>query len=80
MKSPEFAKLWAGHPVADCASGERDYHHPLVGPITLTQEILDIAGDSHTRLVLLNATPGTSSEAALRLLGTYAERAATSVE
>jgi len=73
MNSPEFAALWAKHPVADCHSGSHDYHHPLVGPLTLHQQILELAGDTEQRLILLNAVPGTPSEAALRLLAGYPE-------
>lgn len=73
MKSPEFAALWAKHPVADCHSGSHDYHHPLVGPLTLHQQILELTPETDQRLILLNAVPGTPSEAALRLLAGYPE-------
>ncbi|MGK5637304.1 helix-turn-helix domain-containing protein [Streptomyces sp. URMC 126] len=78
MKSPEFASLWARHPVRACVTGSKDFHHPLVGPLTLTFEMLrvpttDGPGQS---LLTFSAEPGSPAEAALRLLETTLEPAA----
>src|SRR5690349_15262405 len=37
--SAEFAALWAAHPVRGCAHHTRDYHHPVAGPLTLTDDL-----------------------------------------
>ncbi|MCW2916043.1 MAG: transcriptional regulator, family [Actinomycetia bacterium] len=68
LKSPEFAAMWSAQAVRDCASVVRDFHHPLVGALTLEQETADLTGDPGQRLVMLHAEPGSPSEAALRLL------------
>ncbi|MFI0465956.1 helix-turn-helix transcriptional regulator [Saccharopolyspora sp. 5N102] len=68
MNSPEFAALWAAHPVSGCAHDRRSYHHPLVGTLTLGTELLQIPDDEGQRIAVFNAEPGSSSEAALKLL------------
>jgi hypothetical protein len=68
MKSPEFAALWSRHPVSNCTSGTKVFHHPVVGRFELAFEML-LAGDgSGHRTLLYSAAPGTPDEAALRLL------------
>lgn len=68
MKSPEFASLWARHPVANCVSGTRRFRHPEVGELTLEFEALLLPDDSGQRILIYHAASGTPSEAALRLL------------
>jgi transcriptional regulator with XRE-family HTH domain len=65
--SPEFAELWAAHGVADCGPAARVYHHPVVGELTLTGELMALPDDGQ-RVAVLTAEPGSSSHAALRLL------------
>jgi transcriptional regulator with XRE-family HTH domain len=66
LKSPEFAALWAKHPVARCTSGLKRMHHPEVGDLDLRFEVLHLPDDSGQRLLTHTAAPG--SEAALALL------------
>ena len=68
MKSPEFAALWAAHPVRSCDPIRRDYRHPLVGCLSLSQEAWVQTVDADQRLIVMSAEPGSPSEAALRLL------------
>ncbi|MFD0162544.1 helix-turn-helix transcriptional regulator [Streptomyces decoyicus] len=67
-ESAEFAALWAEHPVRTCATHTRAYHHPVVGPLTLTDELLTLSDDPGRRVVIYHAEPGSPSAAALRLL------------
>lgn len=69
MRSPEFATLWAAHPVRGCAHHTRDYHHPLVGTLTLTDDLLTLPDDGGQRLAVFYAEPGSSSAVGLELLG-----------
>ncbi|MFI1567347.1 hypothetical protein ACH4ZX_30600 [Streptomyces sp. NPDC020490] len=69
MRSPEFASLWARHPVRTCTSGVRHLRHPLVGAMSLAFEDLCVPGTAGQRLIAYIAEPGSPSEAALRLLG-----------
>jgi transcriptional regulator with XRE-family HTH domain len=69
MHSTEFAALWAAHPVRGCAHHTRDYHHPLVGPLTLTDDLMTLPDDEGQRLAVFYAEPGSSSAVGLDLLG-----------
>ncbi|MFI7276574.1 helix-turn-helix transcriptional regulator [Streptomyces sp. NPDC049879] len=73
LKSAEFAALWAAHPVRACVQSTRDFRHPLVGPMTLTNELLGLPNDDGQRLSVFTAEAGSSSEIALRLLADLAE-------
>ena len=66
LKSPEFAALWAKHPVARCTSGTKRLHHPEVGALDVRFEVLHLPDDSGQRL--LTHTPAPGSEAAFTLL------------
>ncbi|WBB58059.1 helix-turn-helix transcriptional regulator [Streptomyces sp. WMMC500] len=69
VRSPEFASLWAAHAVRPCAQRfTRDFRHPLVGPLRLTNELMELTSDHGQRVAVFNAEPGSSSEAALLLL------------
>lgn len=68
IASPEFAALWAAHPVRDCAANTRDYHHPLVGTRTLTDELLRRPDDHGQGVVIFTAEPESPSAANLALL------------
>ncbi|MFG2139653.1 helix-turn-helix domain-containing protein [Streptomyces sp. NPDC048650] len=66
--SAQFAELWAGHPVRTCATHTREYRHPAVGALTLTDEGLMLPDDAGQRVVIFHAAPGSPSAGALRLL------------
>jgi transcriptional regulator with XRE-family HTH domain len=68
MKSPEFATLWAKHPVGNCGSGVKRFRHPEVGELTLEFEALHFPAEPGRRILTYTAAPGTPSEAALQLL------------
>ncbi|KPI22218.1 helix-turn-helix domain protein [Actinobacteria bacterium OK074] len=65
--SAEFARLWAAHDVSAEPMPRKTLHHPLVGPVTVNCDALDIA-DRDQRVVIYTADPGSRSEEALRLL------------
>lgn len=65
--SEEFARLWAAHEVTDRPTLCKTFSHPLVGPVAVNCDVLDIA-DRDQRVILYTATPGSESEQALRLL------------
>lgn len=75
MNSPEFATLWAKHPVANCVSGTKEFRHPEIGELALDFEAMLLPDDSGQRILMYTARPGSASEAALRLLGRMDERA-----
>lgn len=67
--SPEFAALWAAHEVQIRRDQRKYIEHPLVGPIEVVCQVLDIP-DRDQRLVLYTAAPGSRSLDALRRLRT----------
>ncbi|APU15407.1 helix-turn-helix domain-containing protein [Actinoalloteichus fjordicus] len=67
-KSSEFRALWSAHSVQRCAFHDRRFHHPVVGELTLTDELMTLPDDDGQRLILFHARPGSSSAAALTLL------------
>ncbi|MGK4584336.1 helix-turn-helix transcriptional regulator [Kitasatospora sp. HPMI-4] len=65
--SEEFARLWSSHDVCAKPTLCKTIRHPLVGPVTVDCDVLDIT-DRDQRLVLYTAAPGSPSDQALRLL------------
>jgi len=68
IKSAEFARIWAAHPVAECLHAVREYDHPLVGRMTLNEESLRLPDDPGQRMIFSGAAPGSDSADRLRLL------------
>jgi len=69
LKSPEFGRLWARHPVAVCVSGVKQFHHPEVGDVELAFEVLTPADESMHRLLMFTPESGSPAEEAIELLG-----------
>ncbi|WP_329445153.1 helix-turn-helix transcriptional regulator [Streptomyces canus] len=65
--SEEFARLWAAHDVESRPTLCKTFDHPVVGPVAVNCDVLDIA-DRDQHVVIYTATPGSPSEEALRLL------------
>ncbi len=68
VRSPEFAGMWADHRVRVCDAVEYRMHHPLVGPVTLTQQTLQSPQGKDPHVVMAIAEPGSPSVSALALL------------
>jgi transcriptional regulator with XRE-family HTH domain len=71
-RSDTFRTYWAAHDVRFHVSGVKQLHHPVVGDITLNYERLELAADSGLAIMTYTADPGSESEQALRLLGSWA--------
>ena len=73
--SEDFARMWAGHPVAQVRDRAYVLHHPVVGELTLHGELIALPDQpSCWGLDLFAAEPGSASEQALRKLGTIVRR------
>ncbi|TDC00692.1 transcriptional regulator, partial [Actinomadura bangladeshensis] len=70
--SGEFAELWNRQDVRVKRGGETAFRHPVIGPVTLANEILATAGDGQ-RMLVYQAGPGTAEHDALVLLAMTAE-------
>ena len=71
-QSPAFREMWAVYDVRTRRSGVKRFHHPVVGPLTLTFQSLTLVSDPDLRITAGTAEPGSESETALRLLASWA--------
>jgi transcriptional regulator with XRE-family HTH domain len=69
MNSPEFAALWARHPVRQCTHGVKQFRHPEVGDFALDYEVLHLPDAGGQRILAHHAEPGSPAATALQLLG-----------
>ncbi|QEV58083.1 XRE family transcriptional regulator [Streptomyces spectabilis] len=65
--SAEFTRIWASHDVADRPAFCGTFAHPLVGPVPVRGDVLDLT-DRDQRVLVYSAAPGSPSAEALRLL------------
>jgi hypothetical protein len=71
-QSEAFRTRWAAHNVRIHKSGVKDFHHPVVGDLSLTYEMMELSADAGLAILTYSAEPGTRSEEALNLLGSWA--------
>jgi hypothetical protein len=71
-QSAEFRTRWAAHNVRFHDTGTKDFHHPVVGDLTLTYNRMDLAADPGQMFMIWTAEPGSKSAEALSLLGSWA--------
>ena len=74
MKSPEFVALWRDHRVKPCEADEHELRHPVVGTLTVTQQILQLARTPEQSVTVVTTTAGSSSADAIKLLGGVARQ------
>jgi transcriptional regulator with XRE-family HTH domain len=71
-RSDEFRTRWAAHNVRIHRTGVKEFHHPVVGDLSLTYEMLDLSADAGLSILTYTAEPGSRSDEALNLLGSWA--------
>jgi transcriptional regulator with XRE-family HTH domain len=71
IASTEFATWWREHRVHQRTYGDKRFHHPVVGELTLQYETLTLPGDTDQTLFLYSAEPGTKHADALNLLASW---------
>lgn len=71
-QSEEFRTRWAAHNVRFHNTGTKDFHHPVVGDITLTYNRVELPADPGMMIMTYVAEPGSKSAEALSLLGSWA--------
>ncbi|MFB9966597.1 helix-turn-helix transcriptional regulator [Sinosporangium siamense] len=76
IQSEEFRRYWSDNKVHRRTTGSKDYHHPLVGDLTITYQAFTPADDSDQTLFIYDAEPGSPSETSLHLLAQWNEPAA----
>ncbi len=72
LKSEEFRARWATHNVRFHDSGVKQVNHPIVGELDLVFNRLELPGDHGLTILTYVAEPGSRSEEALKLLGSWA--------
>jgi transcriptional regulator with XRE-family HTH domain len=75
-QSDEFRTRWAAHNVRFHNTGIKDFHHPVVGDITLTYNRVELPADPGLTVMTYVAEPGSKSAEALQLLGSWASTSA----
>jgi transcriptional regulator with XRE-family HTH domain len=75
MRSPDFARLWATHPVREKIRGGHRYRHPVVGEFFLRYEVFNTPDAAEVVFVAQVADPGSPDEEALRLLASWTAQA-----
>lgn len=68
LGSDRFRTLWARHDVKQKPSGLTRLMHPLVGPLDLLHEKMELPGTGQV-IISYHASPGSDSEQRLQLLG-----------
>jgi transcriptional regulator with XRE-family HTH domain len=71
-QSEAFRTRWAAHNVRFHNTGVKHFRHPDVGDLTLNYNRLDLAADHGLTIFTYTAEPGSRSEEALNLLGSWA--------
>jgi transcriptional regulator with XRE-family HTH domain len=71
-QSEAFRTRWASHNVRFHTAGVKHFHHPVVGELTLSYNRLELTADPGLTISLYAAEPGSRSEEALKLLGSWA--------
>ncbi len=67
-----FRTRWAAHNVRFHDTGIKRLHHPVVGDLELSYEAMDLSADTGLTMFAYTAEPGSKSDQALQLLGSWA--------
>jgi transcriptional regulator with XRE-family HTH domain len=70
-QSEEFRTRWAAHNVRIHRTGTKAIHHPVVGDLTLTYEMLEVSADSGLAVLTYTAEAGSKSAEGLDLLASW---------
>ncbi len=71
-RSEAFRVRWGAHNVRRHGSGVKYFRHPVVGDLTVGYEAFEVIQDPGLTLMIYTAEPGSASDEALRLLGSWA--------
>jgi len=71
-RSETFRDRWAAHNVRLHRTGAKRFHHPAVGDLNLTFEVMELSADTGLTLTAYSAEPDTPSHDGLTLLASWA--------
>jgi transcriptional regulator with XRE-family HTH domain len=72
IRSDAFRVRWGSHDVRLHRTGQKHIHHPVVGELHLSYEVMDLPADPGLALVAYSADAGTPADDALRFLASWA--------
>jgi transcriptional regulator with XRE-family HTH domain len=70
-QSEDFRVRWARHDVRYHDTGKKRLHHPIVGDLELTFEVMTLVANPDLTMFAFTAAPGSKSEEALNLLASW---------
>jgi transcriptional regulator with XRE-family HTH domain len=70
-RSHEFRTWWAAHNVRYHQTGTKRLHHPVVGDLELSYEVMELPADAGLTISVYSAEPGSRSQEALDLLASW---------
>ncbi len=74
-RSDAFRIRWGAHNVRRHGSGTKNFHHPLVGDLTLSYEGMELTAEPGLSFLIYTAEPGSPSQQRLDLLASWATTA-----
>ncbi len=71
-RSDAFRIRWAAHDVRLHRTGIKSFHHPVVGDLHLSYEVMELPADPGLSLIAFTAEAGSPADDALKLLASWA--------
>lgn len=71
-RSDDFRRRWGAHNVRTHGTGTKQFHHHVVGELTLAYESMDLRADPDLTLTIYAAEPASPTARALTLLASWA--------
>jgi hypothetical protein len=71
-RSETFRNRWAAHNVVLHRAGAKQFHHPVVGDLSLAYEVMELSADTGLTLTAYSPEPGSPSADGLALLASWA--------
>lgn len=70
--SPVFRRHWADQHVHEHRTGDKIFHHPEVGPLAITYDVLDVPGEPGLSITSYTAAPDSPTAERFALLASWA--------
>jgi hypothetical protein len=70
-RSDAFRARWAAHDVRLHRTGIKSFHHPVVGELHLSYEVMELPADPGLSLIAFSAEAGSPADDALRFLASW---------
>ena len=71
-RSETFRNRWAAHNVVLHRAGAKQFHHPVVGDLSLAYEVMELSADTGLTLTAYSPEPDSPSQDGLALLASWA--------